>query len=55
MNTRPPNPYAKLSLRDRLELLAFEAELAGFPRSLIQVLGEAIADIRRASRHHARC
>lgn len=30
------DPYARLSLRDRLELLAFEGRLAGFPKSLIQ-------------------
>jgi hypothetical protein len=27
----PPDPYAKLSLGDRLELLAFDARLAGEP------------------------
>jgi hypothetical protein len=32
------DPYADLALRDRLELLAFEDELAGFPRSLIRAL-----------------
>ena len=32
----PLDPYARLSLHDRLELLAFEARLAGFPESLIQ-------------------
>jgi hypothetical protein len=31
MNTRPPDPYAKLSLGGRLELLAFDARLAGVP------------------------
>ncbi|MGH7498687.1 MAG: hypothetical protein ACREL3_07540 [Gemmatimonadales bacterium] len=39
------DPYAGLSLPDRLELLAFEAELAGFPRSLIQGLWQAIAQV----------
>lgn len=34
----PPDPYARLSLHDRLELLAFEARLAGFPESLIQAV-----------------
>lgn len=34
--------YTRLSLRDRLELLAFEAELASFPRSLILALWEGI-------------
>jgi hypothetical protein len=33
------DPYARLSLRDRLELLAFEARLAGFPESLMAVWG----------------
>lgn len=48
MNTPPPDPYAGLSFRDRLELLAFEAELACFPRSLIQALWQAIdADPRQ--------
>jgi hypothetical protein len=28
-----PDPYASWSLSDRLELLAFEAELVAFPRS----------------------
>jgi hypothetical protein len=30
------DPYAGLSLSDRLELLTFEARHAGFPESLIQ-------------------
>ena len=34
--------YAALSVRDRLELLAFEARLAGFPESLIQAAWEAV-------------
>ena len=34
--------YASLSVRDRLELLAFEARLAGFPESLIQAAWEAV-------------
>ena len=32
-----PDPYACWSLSDRLQMLAFEAELAHFPRSLITV------------------
>ena len=36
-----PDPCASLSLRDRLELLAFEDRLAGFPESLIQAAWEA--------------
>jgi hypothetical protein len=31
MNTPPPDPYATLSVGDRLELLAFEARLAEVP------------------------
>jgi hypothetical protein len=38
----PSDPPARLSLRDRLELLAFEARFAGFPESLIQALWQAI-------------
>ena len=37
-----PDPYAGWSLSDRLQLLAFEAELAHLPRSLIAALWEAI-------------
>ena len=36
------DPYAGWSLSDRLQLLAFEAELAHLPRSLIAALWEAI-------------
>ena len=36
------DPYARLSLRSRLELLAFEAELERFPRSLITAVWEAV-------------
>jgi hypothetical protein len=32
------DPYTQLSTADRLQLLAFEAELAGFPRSLIAAI-----------------
>jgi hypothetical protein len=35
------NPYATCSLSDRLELLAFEAELAHLPRALIAALWTA--------------
>ena len=37
-----PDPYAHWSLSDRLQLLAFEAELAHLPRPLIAALWEAI-------------
>lgn len=36
-----PDPYARWSLADRLQMLAFEARLA-LPRSLIAALWEAI-------------
>jgi hypothetical protein len=36
-----PDPYAGWSLSDRLQLLAFEAELARLPRSLIAAVWEA--------------
>ncbi len=37
-----PDPYARWSLSDRLELLAFEAELAHLPPALIATIREAI-------------
>ena len=37
-----PDPYARWSLSDRLQMLAFEAELAQLPRGLIAALWEAI-------------
>ena len=37
----PPDPYAHLSLRDRLEVLVFEARFAGLPESLISATWEA--------------
>jgi hypothetical protein len=37
-----PDPYAGWSLADRLQMLAFEAELAHLPRSLITALWEAL-------------
>jgi hypothetical protein len=37
-----PDRYAWWSLSDRLQLLAFEAELAHLPRPLIAALWEAI-------------
>jgi hypothetical protein len=37
-----PDPYAGLTLSDRLQLLAFEAELAHLPRSLISAIWEAL-------------
>jgi hypothetical protein len=37
--------FAHWQLRDRLELLAFEAELARSPRPLIPVLWEAIDEL----------
>ena len=42
MNTPPPDSYAKLSLGDRLELLAFDARLAGVSPTLLEALWEAI-------------
>jgi hypothetical protein len=42
MPTVPPDPYARLALRDRLELLAFDARLAGGPQALLEALWEAI-------------
>jgi hypothetical protein len=37
-----PDPYASLSLRDRLQMLAFEAQLAQLPPSLVSALWEVI-------------
>jgi hypothetical protein len=37
-----PDPYAGWSLTDRFQLLAFEAELAHLPRSLIAAVWEVI-------------
>jgi hypothetical protein len=37
-----PDPYAGWSLSDRLQMLAFEAELARLPRSPITALWEVI-------------
>ena len=42
------DPYAGCSLSDRLQLLAFEAELAKFPRGLIAALWEAIDGVRKS-------
>jgi hypothetical protein len=42
-----PDPYAAWSLSDRLQLLAFEAELAHLPRPLIVALWEAIDSLDR--------
>ena len=36
------DPYAQWSLFDRLQMLAFEAELAHLPRSLISGIWEAL-------------
>jgi hypothetical protein len=36
----PKDPYRELSLSDRLEVLAFEARLAGLPVSLIAAVWE---------------
>lgn len=41
-----PDPYACWSLSDRLQMLAFEAELAHFPRSLIAAIWQAEGWIR---------
>ena len=37
-----PDPYLSWSLSDRLQLLAFEAQLAHLPRSLVSAIWEAI-------------
>ena len=42
-------PLLRLSLQDRLELLAFEARLADFPESLIQAAWGAIDLLPRAT------
>ena len=42
----PEDPYVGWSLSDRLQLLAFEAELARLPRGLITALWEAIDLVR---------
>jgi hypothetical protein len=43
-----PDPYAGWSLSDRLQLLAFEAELAKLPRGLIAALWDAIDRVRKS-------
>ena len=37
-----PDPFASWSLSDRLQMIAFEAELAHLPRSLIAAIWEAL-------------
>ena len=37
-----PDPYANWPLSDRLQMLAFEAELAHLPRSLIAAIWTAL-------------
>lgn len=37
-----PDPYARWPVSDRLQLLAFEAELAHLPRSLIAAIWTAL-------------
>jgi hypothetical protein len=49
MNTPPPDPYAKLSLGDRLELLAFDARLAGVPQVLLEALRTPRANLAAAA------
>ena len=39
---RPEEAYCGWTLRDRLELLAFDARLAGVPQMLLAALWEAI-------------
>jgi hypothetical protein len=46
---RLEDPYVGWSLSDRLQLLAFEAELAHLPRGLIVALWEAIDGVRGCS------
>jgi hypothetical protein len=43
-----PDPCASWLLSDRLQLLAFEAELAHLPRSLIAALWEALDSLGSA-------
>jgi hypothetical protein len=42
----PARSYAGLSVRDRPELLAFDARLAGVPPALLEALWEAIDLLR---------
>ena len=44
--------YARLSLRRWLELLAFEAGLARFPRSLTSVVWEAVTRTSSSAPRH---
>jgi hypothetical protein len=46
----PNEDYRGWPLRDRLELLAFDARLAGVPAALIAALWEAIDEVSRAAR-----
>jgi len=49
---KPYDPYQSWPLTDRLQMLAFEAELGLLPRSLIAMLWEAMdsLDLPRGSR-----
>ena len=51
-----PDPYATWSLADRLQMLAFEAELAHLPRSLIGAIWKCLdqADQWHATHAHSR-
>jgi hypothetical protein len=54
MSPAPPDPYTHLSRRDRLELLAFEAELAGLParpRALVDDLPRPLWWVLETARH----
>jgi hypothetical protein len=44
-----PDPYAHLSLPDRLELLAFEAPLAGLQRIALRLAFWEVIDFLRAT------
>ena len=48
------DPYAGWSLSDRLQMLAFEAELAHLPRSLLAAIWEALEslDLLDSQRQH---
>jgi hypothetical protein len=47
------DPYASWSLSDRLQMLAFGAELAHLPRSLITAIWEALDSLDSKCPEHA--
>jgi hypothetical protein len=42
----PAEDYSGCPLRDRLELLAFDARLAGVPQALVKTLWDVIDELR---------